>query len=89
MDIKIRQILEDRPILVTGADGFMGSHLTEELVRNNAKVYVFIRATSSGALHHISDLQRSVNILRGDLADKNAVLEALKALKLASKKSRL
>lgn len=89
MDKKITEILENRPVLVTGADGFIGSHLTEELVRNKATVYVFIRATSSGALHHISDLQKKVNILRGDLADKNAVLDALKALKQASKKSKV
>lgn len=89
MDKKIREILENRPILVTGADGFVGSHLTEELVQSGANVNVFIRATSSGALHHISDLQRRVNILRGDLADKNAVLDALKALKRASKKLRI
>lgn len=89
MDTKIKQLLEGRPVLITGADGFVGSHLTEELVRNNAKVYVFIRATSSGALHHISHLQKKINILRGDLADKSAVLETLKKLKLASKNSRL
>lgn len=89
MDTKIRHILENRPVLITGADGFLGSHLTEEIVRNNADVFVFIRATSSGALHHIGPLQKRVRILRGDLADKSAVLEALKTLKLASKKTNL
>lgn len=89
MDTKIKQLLQKRPILVTGADGFVGSHLTEELVRNNADVYVFIRATSSGALNHIGSLQKKVKILRGDLADKNAVLNALKKLKLAAKNSKL
>lgn len=89
MNTKIRQILENRPVLITGTDGFMGSHLTEELVQNKANVHVFIRATSSGALHHISHLQERVTILRGDLADKNAVSEALKVLKAASKNSGL
>lgn len=89
MDKKIRQILEGRPVLVTGADGFVGSHLVEELVLNGADVYVFIRATSSGALHHINKLQKKVHILRGDLADKNAVQEGLKKLKSAALKSDL
>lgn len=89
MDKKIKHILENRPVLVTGADGFLGSHLTEELLKNNALVFVFIRATSSGALHHINSLQKKITILRGDLADKNAVLEALKALKAAAKRSGL
>lgn len=89
MDKKIKEVLRNRPALVTGADGFIGSHLTEELVRNKANVYVFIRATSSGALHHISTLQQKVHILRGDLADKNAINEALKVLKTAGRKSHM
>lgn len=78
---KISSLLYNRPVFVTGADGFMGSHLTEELVHQGANVHVFIRATSSGALHHISHLQNKIKILRGDLADKHAITEALKVLK--------
>lgn len=89
MDKKIEPILKKRPVLVTGADGFVGSHLTEELINNNAEVYVFIRATSSGALHHINHLQKKIKILRGDLSDKSAVLTALKTLKAAARKSKL
>jgi len=81
METKIKKILKKRPVLVTGADGFMGSHLTEELVKYNASVCVFIRATSSGSLNNISQLQKKITILRGDLTDKSAVLEALKVLK--------
>lgn len=33
-------------MLVTGADGFIGSHLTDELIKSGAKVSVFIRGTS-------------------------------------------
>jgi len=33
--------LKNRIILVTGADGFIGSHLTEELVRSGHKVKAF------------------------------------------------
>jgi NDP-hexose 4,6-dehydratase len=34
-------------VLVTGADGFMGSHLVEELLRQQAKVIAFTRSTST------------------------------------------
>ncbi len=43
----------DRTCLVTGADGFMGSHLTDALVHLDANVHAFVRATSSGALNNI------------------------------------
>ena len=36
-----------RTVSVTGADGFMGSHLTEALVHVGANVHAFVRATSS------------------------------------------
>ena len=39
----------ERTVLVTGADGFMGSHLTDALVHLGANVTAFVRATSSGA----------------------------------------
>ena len=47
-----------RTALVTGADGFMGSHLTEALVHLGANVHAFVRATSSGALNNIGHLRR-------------------------------
>ena len=46
-----------RTVLVTGADGFMGSHLTEALVELGANVHAFVRATSSGALNNIGHLR--------------------------------
>lgn len=85
IDKKISSLLMERPVLITGADGFIGSHLTEELVRQGADVHIFIRATSSGALHHVKHLQEKIKILRGDLADKHAVTEALKVLKKSTR----
>ena len=46
-------VYEGRTVLVTGADGFMGSHLTDALVEIGANVHAFVRATSSGALNNI------------------------------------
>ena len=47
------EIYAGRTVLVTGADGFMGSHLTDALVELGATVHAFVRATSSGALNNI------------------------------------
>ena len=73
-----------RTVLVTGADGFMGSHVTEALVRLGARVHVFVRATSSGALHNIGHLRQDVSVHWGDLTDRLAVDSAVKALASAS-----
>ena len=81
MESHVQELLSGRTVLVTGADGFAGSHLTEALVSYGANVHVLIRATSSGMLHNIDHLQRKITIHRGDLTDKQAVLQALKALK--------
>jgi len=62
-----------RTCLVTGADGFMGSHLTEALVHIGARVVAFVRATSSGALNNIGHLRRDLTVVFADLTDKTSV----------------
>jgi dTDP-glucose 4,6-dehydratase len=62
-----------RTCLVTGADGFMGSHLTEALVHLDANVQAFVRATSSGALNNIGELRNHVRVHFADLTDKTSV----------------
>ena len=69
-----------RTVLVTGADGFMGSHLTEALVHLEAKVHAFVRATSSGALNNIGHLRRQVMIEFADLTDRHSVDLLVRAL---------
>jgi dTDP-glucose 4,6-dehydratase len=63
----------DRTALVTGADGFMGSHLTEALIALGANVHAFVRATSSGALNNIAHLRRRLTVHWGDLTDRHSV----------------
>jgi dTDP-glucose 4,6-dehydratase len=77
---KIRELLEGRAVLVTGADGFVGSHLTETLVEYGANVHVLVRPTSSGMLYNINHLRGQIKVQRADLTDKQAVMQALKPL---------
>jgi dTDP-glucose 4,6-dehydratase len=63
----------DRTCLVTGADGFMGSHLTDALVALGANVVAFVRATSSGALNNIGRLRRDLTVVFADLTDRTSV----------------
>jgi dTDP-glucose 4,6-dehydratase len=69
-----------RTVLVTGADGFLGSHLTEALVALDADVHAFVRATSSGALNNIGHLRRDVTVHWGDLTDKHSVDRVVRVL---------
>jgi dTDP-glucose 4,6-dehydratase len=60
-------------VLVTGADGFMGSHLTEALVHLGARVNAFVRATSSGALNNIGHFRNQIKVHFADLTDRASV----------------
>jgi dTDP-glucose 4,6-dehydratase len=67
------EVYEGRTVLVTGADGFMGSHLTDALVELGANVHAFVRATSSGALNNIGHLRSRLKVHFADLTDKTSI----------------
>jgi NAD dependent epimerase/dehydratase len=68
-------------ILVTGADGFIGSHLTEELVRQGHDVRAFVLYNSFnswGWLDHCSaDVQGKFEVFAGDIRDPHGVKKAM------------
>jgi NAD dependent epimerase/dehydratase len=70
-----------RSVLVTGAGGFIGSHLAEALVRAGASVRAFVRYNSRndhGWLETAEpDVARELEIFRGDLANPEAVAGAV------------
>jgi dTDP-glucose 4,6-dehydratase len=70
-----------RTVLVTGADGFMGSHLTDALVELGANVNAFVRATSSGALNNIGHLRGRLKVHFADLTDRTSVDYLVRELK--------
>jgi dTDP-glucose 4,6-dehydratase len=72
-----------RTVLVTGADGFMGSHLTDALVELGADVHAFVRATSSGALNNIGHLRGRLSVHFADLTDKTSIDYLVRDLKRA------
>lgn len=69
-------------ILITGADGFIGSHLTEELVRTGHDVRAFVLYNSFnswGWLDHApSGIKDSLDIFSGDIRDPHGVRTAMK-----------
>lgn len=69
-------------ILVTGADGFIGSHLTEELVRQGHSVRAFVYYNSFnswGWLDRCSpEVKGKFEVFSGDIRDPHGVREAMK-----------
>jgi dTDP-glucose 4,6-dehydratase len=70
-----------KKVLVTGAGGFIGSHLAEELVRQGHSVRVLVRYNGRddrGSLADLpNDIQSALEVERGDLKDPCAVLRAV------------
>ena len=69
-------------VLVTGADGFIGSHLAEELVKSGEKVRAFCLYNSFGTLGWIDTLPKEIRseieIFTGDVRDPNGVRTAMR-----------
>ncbi len=76
--------LRKKRILVTGAGGFIGSHLTEKLLKSSRSVRVFLRYNSRGSRGHIDsfpkDLQDSIEVMWGDLKDPEAIRKAARGV---------
>ena len=78
--MNVRNKLAERPVFVTGADGFIGSHLVDTLVDSGADVHAFVRATSSSDLENVGARADDITVHRGDLRDIHSVRRALTAL---------
>jgi dTDP-glucose 4,6-dehydratase len=69
-------------VLVTGAGGFIGSHLAELLARAGANVRAFVRYTSRGDHGWLEDADpeaaKAIEVFRGDLANPEAVSDAMR-----------
>lgn len=71
-------------ILVTGADGFIGSHLVEKLIEegNNVRAFVYYNSFNTwGWLDTLSkDILKEIEIFTGDIRDPNGVREAMRGI---------
>ncbi len=71
-------------VLITGADGFIGSHLTEALVDYGYDVRAFVcynSFNSNGWLDTVSnEIKNKIDFFSGDIRDPNCVREAMKGI---------
>jgi NAD dependent epimerase/dehydratase len=74
----------DKRVIVTGAGGFIASHLVETLVQKGASVRAFVRYNSRGdpgLLNQLPlDIFNSIEVIAGDLRDGPAVAQAIKGM---------
>lgn len=82
MTSEITHAIKGRKVLVTGADGFIGSHLVERLVELGADVRAFCLYNSRGSHGWLDEsrpeIQRAVDFRLGDIRDAAFVRQATK-----------
>lgn len=67
----------DRPVLVTGGAGLLGSWLVKDLVARRAEVTCLLRDHDPRSELHASGLDREVRIVRGDVRDRDLLERVL------------
>jgi len=76
--------LKNKKVLVTGADGFIGSHLVERLLDAGAQVKAFCYYNSFNSWGWLDTLpkekQRTFEVFMGDVRDHNGVRKALEGI---------
>ena len=73
---------KNKKVLVTGADGFIGSHLTERLVAMGCRVRAFVYYNSFNSWgwleESVPSTLKKIDVFTGDVRDPNGVYEAMK-----------
>lgn len=77
---------ENKKVLITGADGFIGSHLTEALIKAGYNVRAFVCYNSFGTWGWLdslpNDIKSQIEIFSGDVRDPNGVRKAMENINI-------
>ncbi len=78
--------LKNKKVLITGADGFLGSHLVESLLDENCQVKTFVFYNSFNSWGWLETLPKNklknIEIFAGDIRDPNGVRSAIKGVEI-------
>lgn len=76
-----------KQVFLTGADGFIGSHLTEQLVKKGYSVRAFVCYNSWSSWGNLDNcdksVRNSVEVVTGDIRDFHSVREAMRGCEVA------
>lgn len=77
----MEKMLKNKKILVTGADGFIGSHLVEGLLEKGCRVRAFVFYNSFNSWGWLDTFRKEklaeLDVFTGDIRDPNGVREAM------------
>jgi NAD dependent epimerase/dehydratase len=81
---KLRMNLANKTVLITGAGGFIGSHLTERLIETGARIRAFVHYNALGRWGWLDGLSigDNVEVITGDVCDRDSVRGAMKGCDL-------
>ena len=68
--------LDGKKILITGGEGFIGSHLTERSLEEGADVRALVHYSPSGKVGWLEGVQADIEILQGDVRDGDRLMQA-------------
>lgn len=72
----MKSSFQDKPVLITGANGFIGSHLTRRLLEKGADVHIFVKKDSNQ--FRIQDIIKDITVWHGDIRDYSAICPCIK-----------
>jgi len=76
--------LTSKNVLITGSDGFIGSHLTEELLSKGCHVRAFVYYNSFNSWGWLDNLGQEklaqIEVVAGDIRDRGSVAKAMKGI---------
>ncbi len=68
-------------ILVTGANGFVGSHLLEQLLQRHKKKNLFGIVKVNARMRNVKDIVDDINFIEGDITDRVSINKIIKQIK--------
>ncbi len=78
--------LKDKKVLITGADGFIGSHLVEELLDEGCKVRAFVYYNSFNSWGWLDTFPKEklqqIEVIAGDIRDPHGVRNVMKDIEI-------